>query len=115
MRNFVWTLGILWAPLLQAQYVQAPSGYTIEYSHYDGFGKKMRRETVYEMPASGQIGKPIQTRIYLDETNELREASFLQENGKWASYGSGNLPAQLKEQIGYANRIALRRFRGNNH
>ena len=103
--------------LAVALFVSAPAHaetYEIGYSHYDGMGTKMRQETVFRIDDVG-LRKAIQTRIYVDDTNELREASFLQKNGKWALYGDTNLPASLKAQINLANKLAKNRILVTEH
>lgn len=79
--------------------------YEIEYSYYGGLGQKMRKETAYRVEPSGKR-EAIQTRIYADANNELREASFLLKNGKWELYGDTNLPSGLKKQLDLVNKLA---------
>ena len=85
----------------------ATSTYELEWSYYDGFGDKtqMRQETLYER--TGQTRRPIQTRIYLNSTNELREAAFLNRRGKW-QYDPDTSSKFVTELVNRSNRGAKR-------
>lgn len=91
----------LFMALLFAPALAIAETFQVEYTTY-GDSPKMRQETVYRKGLAG-LRQAFQARIYVDGTNELREASFLQKNGKWATYGDSNLPAPLKEQVEFVN------------
>jgi hypothetical protein len=82
----------------------AADGYEIEYRPYNS--GTMREEVVYRVDGPNRV--PVQRRIYTSD-NELREASFLQKNGKWAGYGDTNLPRQLSMQILAVNNSSPKR------
>jgi hypothetical protein len=71
--------------------------FQVEFSTY-GTEPVLRRETVYRKGMAGQR-QAFQARILTHESNELREASFLQKNGKWAVYPAQALPEELKAQM----------------
>ena len=71
--------------------------FEVEFSIY-GTEPVLRRETVYRKGIAGQR-QAFQARIFTHESNELREASFLQKNGKWAVYPAPALPEELKAQM----------------
>jgi hypothetical protein len=82
--------------LLLATPAQAET-FQVEFSTY-GTEPVLRKETVYRKGMAGQR-QAFQARILTHESNELREASFLQKNGKWAVYPAQALPEELKAQM----------------
>jgi len=71
--------------------------FQVEFSTF-GTDPVLRRETVYRKGIAGQR-QAFQARILAHASSELREASFLQKNGKWAVYAADSIPEELKEQI----------------
>lgn len=96
---FATNLFLFWTAFARAD------SFEVETSYYNGLGTKMRQEKAIRIDGTGNR-QPIQTRIYVDATNQLREASFLQKDGTWKLYGDTNLPAELKTQIELVNKKA---------
>lgn len=93
--------------------VTAQADFEIDYSTR-GSEPVMRQETVYRKGIAG-IRQAFQTRVYVDGSNELKEAAFLQQNGRWARYSSAELPGALKAQIDFVNKSGPRRVQAYSH
>jgi hypothetical protein len=76
--------------------------YEVEFTLREGIDTKMRDESIYRIESGARVLS--QKRIYANDTNELREASFLQgDNKTWETFGADNLPDRYKRAVAYTD------------